>query len=134
MELDQVFGYFWHLQTEIFHVKKNSRKNILFRKSYEQNKLFSERFFKKNENITFFKFLFQNRCWSFKKAYLKNTGRSPCGRYVIIRVRIRIDIMVLQTKMLWQLWYMLRFGYRRYRMPWTVYATLQCLANDKSPR
>ena len=50
MELDQVFGYFWHLQTEIFHVKK-IRQNIQFRKSYEQNKLFFRESFQKKSGI-----------------------------------------------------------------------------------
>ena len=48
-----MFGYFWHLQTEIFHVISNPRENILSRKSYEQNKLI---FSRKKKLVKFSKF------------------------------------------------------------------------------
>ena len=59
-----MFGHFRHLQTEIFHVKKKSRKNILFRKSYEQNKLFFPKILglKKIQNVELFRSKPQKPC------------------------------------------------------------------------
>ena len=69
-ELGQVFAHFWHLQPEIFHVKKKSRQNIEKQKSCDEIKIHFSRenhkqkynFDRKNQpkiikNVCFFKYL-----------------------------------------------------------------------------
>ena len=56
MELDQVFGHFWHLQPETFLAKKELRKNIVFQKSYDRKCVSRSAFF---ENFSFKMLLFE---------------------------------------------------------------------------
>ena len=69
MELDQVFGHFWHLQPETFLAKKDLTKNILFQKSYDRKYTLRSAFFFGIEIIYIFLLLTYLQNLVFREVY-----------------------------------------------------------------